>query len=530
MKTLLRSTFSARSEDDGELLLRNVQSLRDSPLKFDLEEDQVLWQYVQDFVAAHQHCPDIGTIRGHFTHLRQEEVINRVDVLASQPVKTRGDFLSLLNTRVDEQKIRKVDELLRDAARIVQVGIEVDEGHGKRRMLRGPQDAIRFLMDAGHDIVAPSTGQRLSGDVTADGASFRQEYDRVEADPLAGIGQFTGLTQIDETIRGAKRGELWTHAAFTGGLKSTWGLNWLYNQAVYYRHSSVIFSLEMPYVQDRRIFYTLHSAHEKFATIRKELGLGDYLDYSRIRDGLLDVYTPEDIKAMSEKDRKKLLIRGNLARNPKRPEYRFLTEFVIPDLNDPKNEYGHIYVEVVDPDKADYTVADLRTRAELLYAKDPGIAMIVADHAGLMSPRHRMRSTTENLNEVVRDLKRMSMSFNRGLGIAVVSMFQISREGYKAAAKTDGRYNLTHLSYANECERSSDIITTSYVDDDLRQRGLVRFQCLKTRDDSPFDPFYAYVRWRCRQIAVCHDVTVEESRKAGADMDSVDKRAILEDD
>lgn len=516
MKTLLRSSFSARAEDDRELLLRNQQALVDSGLVFDTVEDGVLWQFVQDFVTSHQHVPDIGTLRAHFTHLKQEEVLNRIEVLAAQPIKTRGDFLTALTTKVDEQKTRKVIELLKSASQIVQTGVEIDEGRGKKKHLLGPQDAIRFLMDAGHDIVAPTTGTRLSGDVTADGLSFMQEYDRVESDPLAGIGQFTGITQIDAAIKGAKRGELWTHAAFTGGLKSTLALNWMYNQSVFYRHSSLLFSLEMPYTQDRRIFYALHSAHDKFDAIRKELGLGKWLDYARIRDGHLDTYTEDQLKAMSEQDRKKL-VNG---RNPARPEYRFLRDFVVKDFNDPKNEYGRLHVEMFDPEKADFTVADLRNKAEMLYAKDPGIAMVMVDHAGLMAPRKSHGSTTENLNEVVRDLKRMSMGFNRGLGMAMVSLFQISREGYKSAEKADGRYNLTHLSYSNEAERSSDIVTTTYIDDSLRQRGLVRFQCLKTRDDEPFAPFYAYVRWGCRAIAACHDVTVEESSQAGADIDT----------
>lgn len=533
MKTLLRSAFSARADDDRELLLRNYQALLDSGLVFDTTEDTVIWSYLQTFVTSHQHVPDIGTLRAHFTHLRQEEVTNRVEVLANQPLKTRGDFLTSLNTKVDEQKTVKVIELLKDASRIVQTGIEFDEGKGKKTLMLGPQAAIRFLMDRGHDIVAPTTGTRLSGEVTSDGLSFMQEYDRVESDPLSGIGQFTGIPQIDQCIRGAKRGELWTHAAYTGGLKSTFSFNWMYNQAIYYRHSSLMFSLEMPYTQDRRIFYALHTAHEKFADVRKGLGLGPFLDYSRIRDGALDTYTDEQFAALPDAIKRQAKSRDLgggriLYFNPARPEYTFLKEYVVKDLKDPKNQYGSIFIEVFDPDKSDFTVADLRNKAEMLYAKDPSIAMTVVDHAGLMAPRHRKSSTTENLNEVIRDLKRMSMGFNRGLGMAMVSMFQISREGYKAAIKTDGRYNLTHLSYANEAERSSDIVTTTFVDDDLKQRGLVRWQCLKTRDDEPFNPFYSYVRWPCRLIAACHDVSVEEVKSAGSRMD--DNRLLLADD
>ena len=51
----------------------------------------------------------------------------------------------------------------------------------------------------------------------------------------------------------------------------------------------------------------------------------------------------------------------------------------------------------------------------------------------------------------------MAMNFNRGEGMAVCCLFQISREGYKMAMKKGdkdpekrGEYDLTNLSYANE--------------------------------------------------------------------------------
>jgi hypothetical protein len=518
MKSLLRSTFAAQIADDKELLLRNYQALKDSGLGFEVVEDTVIWQYVQDFVTAHQHVPDFTTVRSHFEYIKEPELVDRCETLSGLPTKTRGDFLRSLEGHVQERKTRQVVEILKEASRIVQTGIVIEEGK-ETRNLRGPLDAVKYIMDRGHDIVAPSTGVRLYGDVTADGDKVQAEYDRVEADPLAGIGQFTGIAQIDNTIRGAKRGELWTHAAFTGGLKSTFMLNWVYNQSVYYRHSSIYFSLEMPYHQCRRILYAIHSAHEKFDEARKHFGLGESLDYSKIRDGNLDMYTDEQLELMDAKLRAELL-NGRI--DPRRPMYRFFKEFVVPDFNNPKNEYGSIHIEVTDPDKSDFTVPDLRSRSELLYAKDPDIAFLGIDHAGLMAPRKWSSSTTERLNEVLRDLKRLSMNFQRGAGIAVVDLFQISREGFKAAEKSDGQYNLTHLSYANEAERSSDIVTTTFVNDDLRSRSLARFQCLKTRDDEPFAPFYASILWPCRLMRTCHDVTIEEAKAAGEKLDTKD--------
>ena len=85
--------------------------------------------------------------------------------------------------------------------------------------------------------------------------------------------------------------------------------------------------------------------------------------------------------------------------------------------------------------------------------------------------------------------------------------------------KNGGKYNLTHLSYANEAERSSDVVTASFVDDELRESNMVKFQCLKSRDHKPFADFYSGVLWPCRRIFTMDDVTPQQARKLGDEID-----------
>jgi hypothetical protein len=169
---------------------------------------------------------------------------------------------------------------------------------------------------------------------------------------------------------------------------------------------------------------------------------------------------------------------------------------VIEDLDNGMKDgtYGSIHIEVADPDVLDFTVENIRTRAELLYQKTP-FKMMVVDHALLVSPRKWVASTTDRLNEVIRDLKKTSLGFNRGEGIPVLCLFQISREGYKSAEKNGGSYNLTHLSYANEAERSADVVISSWYGDDKRENSLVKYQCLKSRDQAPFEEFDSQIAW-----------------------------------
>ena len=66
------------------------------------------------------------------------------------------------------------------------------------------------------------------------------------------------IQQMDEAIGGARDGELWVHAAFAGHLKTTFALNWAYNQAIWFHDNVLYFSLEMPYHQVRRWLLAPH--------------------------------------------------------------------------------------------------------------------------------------------------------------------------------------------------------------------------------------------------------------------------------
>lgn len=488
MKTLLRSTFRADHTEDPTLLMRNAQALRDTGLSFDIPEDEAIWTWVQGFIDQYHHVPEASSVRGHFTNVNQMTVVDRMDSLSVERSKSQGDYLLLLEARVEDRRLRLTSEILREAGTIAVTGVTIKEGKNETH-LKGPIAALRYVVDRATEVVTPISGQRLSGDVTADADAALASYERMEADPLAGLGQLTGIQQLDQALKGSHRKELWTHAAFTGGLKSTFMLNWHYNQAIWYRHSSVMFSLEMPYEQCRTILGAIHSIHPKFEADRKNFGIKKSLDYEMIRDGRL---TPE------EKEFYKIVLR---------------------DYVNPENQYGRLHIEVPDPDKTDFNINDLRSKTELLYQKDPAIRMVTIDHAGLMQSRNKHPGTTERLNEVLRDSKRFAMSFNRGMGIAVNALFQISREGYKAAEKNGGKYNLTHLSYANEAERSSDIVTATYVDTELEESNLVKFQCLKARDHKKPADFYAGVSWPARRIFTTKDVTPESAKKAGAEID-----------
>lgn len=485
MKTLLRSMFVADPSDNKDNHLENYFNFERAGLGFDQPEDMAIYSYIVDFVQQHRHVPDISTLLSHYDRTREDSILDRVKELRVAQARSMGDFSAHLNLKADDRRKKQVSEILQEAADILQKGVQTIQKDGTKTIKLGPIEAINYVMEKAHGVITPTGGSRLAGNVMADGADFLSEYDRIKLDPNSGIGQMTGLEQMDE-LGGAKRQELWTHAAFTGGLKSTLMLNWAYNQAVWYGHSSCIFSLEMPYAQCRKKLYAMHSEHPKFRAIHPPL------DYQKIKEGQLT--ETEEI---------------------------FLKQHVTPDLN--SGEYGNIHIEVPDPDKTDFGIADIRHRAETLYAKE-AFSLLFIDHALLVSPRHWVPSTTERINEVIRDSKKMAMSFNKGLGMATVLLFQISREGYKAGLKARESnslavYNLTNLSYANEAERSSDIVTASWIDPELSKANQALFQCLKSRDQKAFEPFMATINWPTGRLKTLRDPNLKDIQRVGPEID-----------
>lgn len=476
MKILLRSVFTSVPTDNADAFLQNFLALNESGLGFDVQEDTQIWEFIYSFVAAHNHVPNLSTLRSHFEREGQTSAIDRLEMLSVISPRTRGDFLKHLEDKAEDRRTRVLSEVLKEAGSIITSGFEVKLGREKH-ILKGPTDAIKYVLERSQEIIAPTTGVRLSGNVVKDGEDFWSHYQKVKIDRNAAIGRLCGLEQMDLALNGARPGEMWLHAGFPGHGKSIFALNWAYTQSIWYYSPTCVFSLEMTYRQCRNMLHAMHTYHDKFRPLRCELGIQrkedpNYdrgLEYRDIRDGTLS-------------DREELFLKA-----------------VVDDFNDPRNDYGGIHVEVRDPDKPDFTYVDLKARAELIHSKTP-FRQLFIDHIGLMSARTRRASYTEAQNEVLRDLHMLSQNFHRGAGIPVVGLFQINREGYKAALKNGGNYNLTHLSYANEAEKSSDIVTTGWLDEELKKAGRIRFQNLKARDDAMFEPFHARVLFHCRRM------------------------------
>lgn len=477
MRPLLRSTILCNTSDPPELLLQNLIALDKSGLVPDIPEERAIWDAVRGFARAYQHVPEFPTLQAQLADAKDLSALDYLVQMRTDPIKIRGDFAVLLERFIEERRNSVLLEALRQARAVATTGLQVDD-----KVLRGTDAAAQLLRDQLRAVDRAPGGVKLSGEVTSDAKEMREEYQRAKMNPVA--GNYCGLQQIDTTIRGSKNRELWVHAAYSSHMKSTFALNWCYHLSVFFQSSVVFFSLEMNYEQVRRQLAAMHSFHFRFRDVRHRLGLqasektDTGLDYERIRDGQL---------------------------SPREEEFY---DLVLSDLEDERNRYGKIHVEVADPDKPAFKVADIQNRSEALYSEAPFVKVFV-DHSLLIDPEGKYSSTTEKLNEIFKDLKKLARGFRRGTGMDVTVLHQINRNGLASALKKKEsgrlpRYDMTNLSQSSQTEQSADVVTTTWVDDDLRSRNLVLFDCLKMRDGAPFMPFYGNVRWPCRRILTCH--------------------------
>ena len=102
----------------------------------------------------------------------------------------------------------------------------------------------------------------------------------------------------------------------------------------------------------------------------------------------------------------------------------------------------------------------------------------------------------------------MALNFARGRGVPVLALFQLNRQGKLRADKNDGRYDFAAISYANEIEKSADVITYTYLNDALRNEGKFYLGNLKNRDNPLFDRMVGKIIWQSKRMRAIESSSV----------------------
>jgi replicative DNA helicase len=476
MKRLLRSIIDVKGVTQENLVF-NFTKLMNAKIEWGRQDDTKIYNFIYQYFSGQLEMPTLSTIKDYFERLDDLEVTERLKDVEAAEAYIRTNFSYLLSSILDEQNRLKAVALLKEAHDIITRGLEIDGEHKK-----GIRDGLTHFTARANELIVPNFNARFRGDVRVDGEEMKKEYLLAKNSKDKVWGRFTGIEEIDRACRGAKKGELWVHGAFPGELKTTFATNWCYNLITHYKTNVLYISLEMPYEQVRRNIYTLHTANEKW--VEQGLQSADFagFDYRQIRDGLL---TPEHEK--------------------------FYFDHVIPDFNSNPN-YCHF--EVLNPDR-EMTMTDIRMEAELLH-KQEEIGFVVIDHGQWVEARKgkKSRDYTIELNSVVRDAKQFAMRFNNNEMIPVLLLWQINREGKEEADKNDGEYKLKAFTYANEVEKTADVVTTTYLNKTHREQSTTRLANPKNRDNPPFAPFDAYANLTTRRM-----LGIDRAKRTGGGLD-----------
>lgn len=479
MKRLLRGIIDYGSGISQEAMAGNFQRLRSSGIEWVQPADEKIYRFVTEFFQRELDIPTARTMADFFKRKDDIEVLERLKDIKEATPHDGSNYNFVLKELIEEQNRLKFATLVKESMEVASKGLIIGEGKKKERIF-GVKDAIVHFQRSAAELIVPDQNSRTRGDLRASAPESWDAYQTAKANPGKAFGAFMGINKIDNICRGLKRGELWIQAAFTGELKSTVAINWCYNLVTRYRRNVFYVSLEMPYNQIRNIVCVLHSAHPRFEVMGKKP-----LDYRKVRDGEL---TPEE------------------------------EDFYKEVLDDFENNPEYCRFEMWCPDH-DVTVQDIRMEAELLN-KQMEIGILCVDHGGIVKPMDNFRDFGVALNGVIRDCKKLALQFNQGEGLPVLLLFQINRQGKDEAEKAQGRYKLKALSYANEAERSADVVATTYLDDDRRKNGRALCCCLKNRDNPAWEPFDLGIDFSCRKMYNI-DEGADMTEEAPDDMDEL---------
>jgi len=172
------------------------------------------------------------------------------------------------------------------------------------------------------------------------------------------------------------------------------------------------------------------------------------------------------------------------------------------------------------PATTDVRVLDIQNKAEVFHSKY-GCDGIVLDHMGLIQPKQRTTSTTDKMNDVVTASRMMALSFARGRTVPVLGLLHINRQGKAMADKNEGRYNFSAISYANATEQMADVVSYTYLNDDLRREGKFYLGCMKNRDNPIFEQMVGKILWASKRMRAIESglLIMDKDRiQAGANM------------
>lgn len=322
-----------------------------------------------------------------------------------------AEFEYAVDELLDAATKRATGEALAVAFEILdsgyQIGSEVVQGH---------EAAREYLSTKVAEISRAGLSEALvEVDMAADTVSVWQEYHKRKNMP-EGAGVKFGIKPLDEHTGGMQRGELVLAAGFTSSGKSMLCVQAAWSAAIE-QGKNVYFGTSETSRED--ITHRLIARHSRLP----KFGHPEGLDHSKIRRATLNATEEKILSAVLE------------------------------DLYY-SADYGKLHIAQI-PRGATLNYFESRM---LLKQHEWGIDLAVNDYLNLLKPEKSRGTQREEASDILKDAKVLATSFG-GLGVALLSPWQINRAGHQAAQASQ-TYSLDSMSEASEAEKSADIVLT----------------------------------------------------------------------
>ena len=300
----------------------------------------------------------------------------------------------------------------------------------------------------------------------------KEIYDEMKSKP---IGLQTGIKALDEKLGGMNPGTVTTIAGFTSQYKTTFALNIARLNSYYLGYNIAYLSLETP-KQDMN--WNLLSCH----SYESHLSKFNFVGHDRMRKCLM---TPDEEDFVFNEVEKDLYSDMVLEDGSTAPRGRI----VFLDESDFDNfSFGEISAVLENVDKQ-------------LGGK---LDAIIVDYIQLckFSGSGFTSDANAQINSYVTFFRRLGQNFKKEIDangneitrqLSVILLSQINRDNWRRARNNEGRYDITCLADANELERGSYRVMTTYTNEDLKGRKSAQVQILKNRTgQTMYDPAVVY--------------------------------------
>lgn len=335
---------------------------------------------------------------------------------------------------------RATGEALTGAMEILTRGAQSERGE----LLRGHADARHHVLARFAEIDRDLSMQEApEGDVGAESDDILAEYADREAARASGrtLGVEFGIPALDAKTGGLTNGDLCLVVAYTSEGKTHLGVQLAWHASVMQGLNVVFLTTETIRSTVRRRMIARHSAMEHFDIEGGGLNSRDLKNTT-----LTDAHKAKFVQVVTD-----------FSRNP---------------------AYGKRWISQVPRSATIGYIESKLIRLQRMFHID----LVIVDALYLLRPEKRRNTDREELSSILKESKQLATTFNDGLGVPLVSPWQVSRTARQEAERT-GAYNSQALSETAEASNSADIIISllAPLDNEARLANL-KMQVMKNRD------------------------------------------------